>query len=103
MVGRAYLHIVNFEIIIINIIKNYSQTNQTTVQSESVHTDCHFKTCRWHLDQGWLKGGIPKTPLETKILETPPLEKFWNTPPPKIRREAPALNWLWTGSEFNHN
>ena len=49
------------------------------------------------LHQGWLKGGYSKNPpLELKILENPPpLEKFWNTPPPsKIRREAPAPNWI---------
>ena len=40
--------------------------------------------------QGWLKGGVfQKTPLELKILETPPpLEKFWNTPPSDPARSA---------------
>ena len=36
------------------------------------------------------KGGIPKTPLESKIFENL-LEKFRNTPF-KIQREAPAPN-----------
>ena len=37
-------------------------------------------------EPGMTKGGIPKTPLESKIFE-PPLEKFWNAPS-KIWREA---------------
>ena len=44
-------------------------------------------------------GGIPKPPpLELKILENPPLEKFWNTPPPL---KSGAKRRLRTG--FNHN
>ena len=40
-------------------------------------------------------GGIPKTPLELKILENPPPRKILKYPPPsKIRREAPAPNWI---------
>ena len=50
-------------------------------------------------DQGWLKGGYSKNPpLELKILENPPLEKFWNTPPPL---KSGAKRRLRTG--FNHD
>ena len=42
---------------------------------------------------GMAEVGISKTPLESKIFETPP-RKFLKYSPSKIRREAPALNWI---------
>ena len=47
-----------------------------------------------HVQQGLKGGGIPKT--ELKILENPPPpRKILKYPPPsKIRREAPAPNWI---------
>ena len=54
---------------------------------------------------GMAKGGYSKTPLELKILETPPLEKFWNTPP-LIRREADLVKsirhvWEFIDTPYN--
>ena len=87
---RILIHIIHIELIIsIDFRSNSSYWMLIEFRRNLKPFQSYFRS-------GMAKGGVfQKPPLELKILENPPpLEKFWNTPPSKIRREAPAPNWI---------